>query len=109
VDGGPLRLCENSAASMGGRKLLYRPGNPIGCQTVMARLDRAISGSGGSAVARGSAGGLIISGRTGGREIAVETPKSEISALLAGSRWPVDVRPPRSDGDEPPSGQMSLF
>jgi hypothetical protein len=50
-------------------------------------------------VARGSGGGLIISGRTGGREICVEIPKSEINALLAGSRWPLGdpVKPDDAD------------
>ena len=39
-------LCENPATSMGRRKFFYRPRDPLGYQTVMARLDRAISQSG---------------------------------------------------------------
>jgi hypothetical protein len=49
LDGGSSKLCENSPTLMVGRKFFFRPGNPISCQIVMARLDRAISGSGGSA------------------------------------------------------------
>jgi uncharacterized protein (DUF2237 family) len=51
---------------------------------------------------------LIISGRTGGREIAVEIPKSEINALLAGSRWPLAASKKSEATDDPPF-QLSLF
>jgi hypothetical protein len=59
-------------------------------------------------VTRGSSGGLIISGRTGGREIAVEVPKSEINALLAGSRWPL-AGPKMTEPPDVPDDQLSLF
>ena len=60
-------------------------------------------------VARGSRGGLVISGRTGGREIAVEIPKSEINALLAGSRWPLSASKAKQTAEDPETGQLSLF
>jgi hypothetical protein len=54
-----------------------------------------------------SGGGLVISGRTGAREIAVEIPKSEVNALLAGSRWPISST--KNPDDDLPSPQLELF
>jgi hypothetical protein len=60
-------------------------------------------------VTRGSKGALVISGRTGAREIAVEIPKTEINALLAGSRWPLKPKSQRRAKDRPPDQQLSLL
>ena len=62
----------------------------------------------GEAVTRGSGGRLIISGRTGGREITVEVRKSEINALLAGSRWPLGG-PKMADPPDEPDRRLSPF